>query len=616
MRERARVDPRGAALAAAVVVLGIALSVLAAEGFRSLEQRGQHRLAEQRAATARAAVAAGMRRYSDSTRQVSTALRDLAPLDEAGLTAVTATLPSLPGVSGVSVVVPAATARKSWPAVRLEPARSAADHYFAVLDRPLDGTLPRVGRDLAAAPQAVAALGSDVVVSDPYPASGGTARTVAAPISRTRGWVVLDLDEQRFLAATRPAGGGTPVDSHFDEVALATGVTLSIVAGLLVYTLALARARDRARVAGAAAEVHRVERSARQQATLLHAVLTSIDEGVAVADEDGTVALLNSPAQAMLAEAPNGVFRLDGVTPFPGTDLPLRRALTGAACADEFVVRSAARPDGVRVRVAAQPLDLGSDRQGALAVSRDVTALRAHEADLTAFAGIAAHDLRAPLATVLGYLDQAGNVLTGERLARVRTVTERMRRLVDDLLAYAATRDTDLQLTDVDLDAVVTEMLAVVLPVARTRAPHVIVRRLPPVRGDAHLLRRLFAGLLGNALKHTPPDETPRLAVRAHPVPGGEWVRVEIADHGIGIPPGRHAQLFSPGDPGTGLYPESDLTLAICRRIVERHRGTIAATDNAGGGTVVRFTLPAAQDAGEPVIDIGTHLVGAISPVS
>ncbi|WP_051571151.1 PAS domain-containing sensor histidine kinase [Cryptosporangium arvum] len=612
MTEPVRVGARGAALAAAVAALGVALSVLAAGGLRALEQRGLDRVSEQRAVAARAATAAGMRRYTDSARQAAAALGALGTLDATGFSAVTSTLANLPGVSGVSVVVPAAIARKSWPGVRLDPARSAADHYYAVLDRPLDGTLPRAGRDLGGVPQAAATLGSDVVVSDPYPASSGAALAVAAPISRTRGWVVLGLDRDDFLAATRPAVTGAPVDSHFDEVVLATGASLSVLAGLFAYLLALGRARDRARLAAAAADLQRTERSARQQATLLHAVLTSIDEGVAVADEDGTVALLNPPAQAMLAEAPNGVYRVDGVTPYPGPDLPLRRALTGAACTDEFLVRSSARPDGVRVRVGAQPLDLGSDRPGALAVSRDVTALRAHEADLTAFAGIAVHELHAPLTAVLGYLDQAGPTLSGDRLARVRAATERMRRLVDDLLAYAATRDADLRLTDVDLDRLVTEALTVVLPAAGTRAPHVIVRRLPPVRGDAHLLRRLFAGLLGNALKYTPPDETPRIAVRAHAVPGGEWIRVEIADHGIGIPAGRHAQLFSPGDPGTGLYPESDLTLAICRRIVERHHGTIAATDNAGGGTIVRFTLPAAPDAGH-VVDVGTHLVGAVA---
>lgn len=602
MSEPARVGPRGAALAAAVAVLGVVLSVLATEGLRAVEQRGVDRVAERQSALVRASAAAGRQRYTDAARQTAAALGALGTLDAAGFAAVTASLPGLPGLAGVSVVVPAAVARKSWPAVTLTPARGAADHYYAVVD----STSAHLGRDLAAEPRLAAALRSDVAVSEVYRTATGTARAATAPISRTRGWVVISLDEQEFRADTQPAPGNTRIDSHFDEVVLATGVGLSLLAGLLAYALALGRARDRARIAAAAADVQRTERSARQQAALLHTVLTSIDEGVAVADEDGTVAMLNPRAQETLAAS--DVFRTDGITPVSPADLPLRRALTGAACADEFVVRTAARPDGVRVRMAAQPLDLGSERPGALAVARDVTALRAHEADLTAFAGIAAHELRTPLATVLGYLDSADSVLSGDRLNRVRTATERMRRLVEDLLAYAGTRDADLHVVDVDLDRLVTEMLAVVLPAARTRAPHVIVRRLPPVRGDLHLLRRLFAGLLGNALKYTPPDETPRIAVRAHAVPGGEWIRVEIADHGLGIPPGRHAELFSPGDPGTGLYPESDLTLAICRRIVERHRGTIAAADNAGGGTVVRFTLP----AGAPVVEAGTHLVGAV----
>ncbi|WP_426508257.1 ATP-binding protein [Dactylosporangium sp. McL0621] len=103
--------------------------------------------------------------------------------------------------------------------------------------------------------------------------------------------------------------------------------------------------------------------------------------------------------------------------------------------------------------------------------------------------------------------------------------------------------------------------------------------------------------LVGNAVKYTAPGTVPRIAITSA-IDEERLVRVEIADNGIGIPPGQHDAIFTnfhrahraAGYAGTGLG------LAICKRIVERHGGTIGATDNPGGGSRFTFTLPPASE--------------------
>jgi signal transduction histidine kinase len=121
------------------------------------------------------------------------------------------------------------------------------------------------------------------------------------------------------------------------------------------------------------------------------------------------------------------------------------------------------------------------------------------------------------------------------------------------------------------------------------------------------LVRQLLDNLIGNAVKYTAPGAAPEITITSAPTADGR-IRVEVTDRGIGIPPGQHEAIFGNfhrahrGEAYTG----TGLGLTICERIVERHGGTIVATDNpAGPGTRVSFTLPAASTRasapGEPV---------------
>ncbi|GAA2519397.1 sensor histidine kinase [Winogradskya humida] len=249
--------------------------------------------------------------------------------------------------------------------------------------------------------------------------------------------------------------------------------------------------------------------------------------------------------------------------------------------------------------------------------------LMARQADLKAFAYVVAHDLKGPLTAVTGFAEivesdlQAGvtdPAMLVPNLERVRGGVVRMRSFIDDLLAYATARDAALRLETIDLEALVAGIVADRvdhLPAGPATRPDIRSGPLPAVHADPVLCRQLLDNLIGNAIKYTPPGRPATVRISAHTLPQASAVRIEVADRGIGIPAGQHERVFESfhrattdsGFAGTGLG------LAICRRVVERHDGTITVADNPGGGSIFRFTLPLAADplvgAGSSMIQIG-----------
>jgi signal transduction histidine kinase len=173
---------------------------------------------------------------------------------------------------------------------------------------------------------------------------------------------------------------------------------------------------------------------------------------------------------------------------------------------------------------------------------------------------------------------------------------------ITDLLAYTSARDARLRLTDIDLHALVDDVVTGSLNDSNAHTspdqppPDIYVGYLPAVHADAVQVRQLIDNLIGNALKYTPPGRPAQVQITAEADQPG-WVCIEVSDHGIGIPEGQQHAIFTSfhrAHPNTD-YPGTGLGLAICHRIVTRHGGTITAIDNPGGGTRFRFTLPSAQ---------------------
>ncbi|MFB9895619.1 ATP-binding protein [Planobispora takensis] len=410
------------------------------------------------------------------------------------------------------------------------------------------------------------------------------------------------------------------------------------------------RADERLAAAAAALQEELVRRTASEaelrgardelavQKAYLTQVLDAIDVNVITCDLDGVIVHANRVARSALppADRPLTVAETTPVvhmthgdgTPMTIGQTPLMRALSGEDVDLEMTVTPPGRGRQI-VMMHARPLrHTDGSLIGAVASSYNITALREREAELQAFAGVVAHDLKRPLSAVRGFAElvyddlaeepestgpggprettgRSGATGRGEgraavrmrHLDRVLSATARMSRLIDDLLIYAAARDAAVNLQTVDLDAMVREIVAEHVAAAGADragpAPQVYVGILPRVRADPPLVRQLVENLIGNAIKYTPPGQAPRVDVTPHPAPEG-WVCVEIADRGIGIPPDQHQAIFAGFHRAATTYSGTGLGLAICLRVVERHGGTIVAEDNPGGGARFRFTLPAA----------------------
>jgi len=456
-----------------------------------------------------------------------------------------------------------------------------------------------------------------------YDAPGGRdlTRRATFPVA-DRHWTLVTAADSRNLPGAR---------SSMPAIVLAGGLSLTLVLACLVWSLATGRSRARAQVRVATAELRTAEAESRRQAGLLGAIMSSLGDGVAVVDEAGAFLLLNPAARALLGvpddvDGPEGwqqhygLYRPDGRTPFPVGEMPLVRALRGETSDGvEMIIRNAHRPDGILVSVDGQPLVANvADRHGAVAVFHDITELRRYETDLTVFAGVVAHDLKAPLAMIRGHCETASDELAGApdspevaearaALDRIDRNADRMAALIDTLLAYTTSRDAPLKLGTVPLGPLVAEVVEQRIERPRPGGPpppDCYVGPLPEVRADPAMLRHVVDNLIGNALKYVPAGRRARIDVTAQPGAPG-WTRIEIADRGIGIPDEDKPNIFesfhrartAAGYAGTGLG------LAICRRIVERHGGAIGVADNPGGGTRFHFTLPlagAGEQAGPP----------------
>jgi signal transduction histidine kinase len=117
-----------------------------------------------------------------------------------------------------------------------------------------------------------------------------------------------------------------------------------------------------------------------------------------------------------------------------------------------------------------------------------------------------------------------------------------------------------------------------------------VVDDLPTVPGDRRQLERLFANLVGNALKHPHPERPLAIVVSAACVPGG--YEVAVTDNGTGIPPEALDRVWGFFEQGTSDSPGAGVGLTICRTIAQQHGGRVTATSPPRGGASFLVCLP------------------------
>ena len=255
---------------------------------------------------------------------------------------------------------------------------------------------------------------------------------------------------------------------------------------------------------------------------------------------------------------------------------------------------------GAITGVFAAARDITERKRAEQALEQKAQDLARSNADLEQFAYVASHDLQEPLRMVANFTqllaERYRDRLTDEGVEFIGYAVDgarRMQRLIQDLLTYSRLGTRGKSFESADCNELLGAAVANLQVAIQENGALISHDELPTVKGDASQLAQLFQNLAGNAIKFHAQDP-PRVHVSAARR-GSQWV-FSVRDNGIGIDPEFADRIFvifqrlhSRGD-----YPGTGIGLALCKKIVERHGGTIWVESKPGQGATFFFTIPAA----------------------
>lgn len=284
------------------------------------------------------------------------------------------------------------------------------------------------------------------------------------------------------------------------------------------------------------------------------------------------------------------------------------------------------------------PMDLGvselnlGGQRGFLNLIRDITVrkqteenlrqtadrLLATNKELQDFASVASHDLQEPLRKVLAFSERLRVKLGGrlepdelDYMQRMSGAVQRMQALINDLLSYSQLTTKALPFQTVDLARVAQEVLSDLDVRIEQLGATVTAGNLPVVEADPMQMRQLLQNLIGNALKFHQPGVPPRVEIEGRLLPPGGDARkmdakvrkceILVRDYGIGFDEQYLDRIFVVFERlhSRKEYEGTGMGLAICKKIAERHGGTIDARSSAGAGATFIVTLPVTQSGGD-----------------
>lgn len=235
--------------------------------------------------------------------------------------------------------------------------------------------------------------------------------------------------------------------------------------------------------------------------------------------------------------------------------------------------------------------------------------------ELEEFAYVASHDLQEPLRKITTFSDRLSDkykdVLTGEGamyLSRMIASAENMRTLINDLLEFSRVTKSVAPFAEVDLNSILRQVKTDLELVIEETGTTVESDELPVIDAIGSQMKQLFSNIINNAIKFRTPDVAPLIRITVATLddesqlqagfePGDVYYRIVISDNGIGFEPEYAIRIFQVFQRlhGKSDYPGSGIGLAICKKIIEYHRGTLFAESQPGEGSRFTFILPGQQ---------------------
>ncbi|HWA32830.1 MAG TPA: ATP-binding protein, partial [Cyclobacteriaceae bacterium] len=264
------------------------------------------------------------------------------------------------------------------------------------------------------------------------------------------------------------------------------------------------------------------------------------------------------------------------------------------------------------------PLKQNGQVTGVVTMQRDITAminltnqlresneqLKRSNEDLQQFAHVTSHDLKEPVRKIRMYADILNNGFAGflpdkgkDYLHRIDKATSRISAMIDGVLQYSIIDATDLAVQEIDLNKVVQNILEDLEILIKESGAQVIVQDLPIIRGYATLIHQLFYNLINNSLKFRRESARPEITLsfrESVAEPLAEYFELEIKDNGVGFEQAYAERVFesftrlNPKD----KYEGTGLGLALCRKIVQRHKGIIRAKSELNKGATFSIYFP------------------------
>ncbi len=341
-----------------------------------------------------------------------------------------------------------------------------------------------------------------------------------------------------------------------------------------------------------------------------HTIITAMTDGILVINTEKLVVLRNAAAARILPDCASLEI------PFPLSSLSNTdvREIIGVVIDShgEFVILSREISiGGATYMVNASPvIEPGGGTSGAVAVFRDITALKKLETAKSMFVSMVAHEVKSPLAAAEGWLNLvlSGMVkqdpeeekrVIGRALVRVKT----LRGMVNELLNLTAieTGNFTLRRAPVDVRTVARESLeaqrekAAEKKIALEGTTDGEGSSRDAVLADRDALMIIFGNLIENAVKYTP--EGGRVTVRT--AREGMYMNVSVRDTGIGMTPEERGKIFDEfyraRNELTANIPGTGLGLSLVRKLTEMHQGRVDVASEPGKGSTFTVSLPVAQ---------------------